>query len=335
MGNMQEALRLFQWGKESTRGTAVPATSQLAVVKLDIEPTDLMERPALARGLITMYPGNETVVARGAKWSTGQTPLTYEQLPNWCSMAIKGGVSPTGVGPYVYTYAHSLTADPAPDTWTLERRITDGSGPIDYEWAYALAQKLSFMFAENKMVMMSAEGFARRQQSSTLTAAQTMPTVGIPATADAKVYIDSVWGDLGTTQVTTQILAAQLDILSGLEPYHSLDARSDKDFVGYKLDPKKVGFDLKLTCAIAASGQFAAEKTAAEAGTLRAVRIQIPGSSSRDIKFNLLGKHEVPGLYKIGELGGLDVVEMHIVSSTDGTNDYSVVCTNNVASGPL
>ena len=327
MGTLEQ-LRVFQWGKEVTRGTAVAATSKIAVENIEFEPEDVLARPKLAKGLLHRNPGSETVITRGSRFRIPETPVVYDQLQHLLSMAVKGGVAATGADPYTWTFARSLTADPAPDSWTLERRLNDGSSQKDNEWAYALLSELRFIYQVDQPLRFSAAGFARRVQASTLTAALALPTIEIPPTPLAKIWIDSTWANLGTTQITGQVLRAEVTFRTGLKPIMTLDGRSDLDFTSYILDASEVGVDAEITMLVA--GQYDTEKTAAEAATLRAVRLEILGTQSRELELDMLLKHERGSLFSVGQQDGQDIVVMKFEDSDDGTNLFSAKAVNKI-----
>ena len=323
-----EGLRLFQWGRETTRGTAVPATSIIAVQDIDFAPEDEVVRPKLRKGLLHRNPGGEVVVKRGTTFSVAEGPVVFRQLQHWLSMSVRGGVTAVGAtAPYTWTFTRSLTADPSPDSWTFERRLSDGATSKDNRWSYGLLSQIAFSFAENEALQFSAQGFARRIQASTLTPALTMPVTEIPPAALAKVYIDDTWAARGTTQVTGQVLGATFTFHTGFKPLMSLDARADLDFTTHILDPGEVGFELELVMLVA--GQYDIEKAKAEAAALRAVRLEIV-SGSDSLKLDMLAKHEKGSLFKIDTKDGQDIVTMSLVDSDDGTNMFEAVVVNQV-----
>jgi len=328
------ALQTLQWGKETTRGTAVAATSKIAVEGIQFAADDEMARPRLAKGLLTSVPGDETVTRRGTTFSIPETPLVYDQHQHFLLGCVKGGVtsSPGTGAPETWTFLRSLTADPAPEARTLERRLSDGTNFIDNEWSYALFSQLRWIYAIDQPLRFAAEGFARRIQSSTLTAGQAMPTIAIPASPLAKIWIDATWAALGTTQITAQVLSADITFRSGLMPKWTLDGRTDLDWTTHILNPEAIGIDATIRMLIKAdSGQFATEKTAAAAGTLRAVRLEILGASSNEFELDMLLKHQVPEIQTIGSEDGQDIVEMKLVNSTDGTEMFSAKLVNQVS----
>lgn len=327
-------LRVFQWGKESTRGTLVPATSKLLVADVDFEEDGQVFHPPLVRGLVQRWKGGEIVVQRGTKFTIPESVAFYEQMPNWLSQSVKGAVAPTGVGPYVYTYTRDPTANPLLDSWTYERRLSDGTNFIDQEFGYAMLSSINWKSQQNQPVMFTAEGFARRQQTSTLTA-----SLSAPATPEAllgsssKLYIDTTWAGVGGTIVSGQIVSWDLAFNTGYMPIHLADGRSDLDFAGAVYGSENTYLTLKAQMLVKPnSGQYATEKTAAEAQTLRAVQIRCDGSTANlQVKFNMLVKHNMAGLIKIGEFEAQDLVEMELVESTDATNFFQVIVTNNIA----
>lgn len=326
-------LRLFQWGQEvdGTPGTAVAATSKLAVNDIKFTPLDAIARPKLAKGLVIDNPGNETPVTRGTRFSVPDSPVSYDQIHNWLGMAVSETPAATGVNPYTWTHVRDIAADPDINTRTLERRITDGANPIDNEWAYAFLESITFKYKPDQPLIFSADGFARRVQGSTLTGAQAFPTIEIPPSALAQVHIDSTWANLGVTLVSAQVLGAEVKFKTGYKPKMSLDGRSDLDFTTHLLDANAVGLDITLRMLIeASSGQFATEKAAAEATppTLRALRIRVLGTSSRELRLDMLCKHVPGSIQELGEEDGADVVEMKLTSATDGTNFFRVVTVN-------
>lgn len=327
-------LRTFQWAREAVNGTDLPATSKIAVVGIDFDDANVYERPQLAKGLMVRNPGNEVVVGRGASWSVEESPLHYEQLQNWASMAIKGAVAPTGAGPYVWSFARTLTADPNLDSFTFERRLSTGASNVDHAWHYAMARKLSFRGRRGSSVKFAAEGFARRRQLEAQTAALSMPTPEIVAFGNAKCYIDATFAGIGATQITNQLYGFSIDWMSGAEPQETAEGRADLDYSIDVIDGDKVGLDVELMLLLDPT-TYAAELLAAEAQTLRAVQIKVDnggaGAAARSIVWDMLLKYASAPV-KVDEQDGQDVVSAKLVDTTDGTNQFRLIVTNGVSS---
>lgn len=326
-------LDTYQWGLEgaSTPGTLVPATSKIAVETMSFRPLDLVVRPKLANAIMLDNPGNELVVMRGTEW-TAEGPVVFDQLQNWLTMLLKTITDPGGAAPATWQFTYDPTALNTIRTFTLERRGTDGTNPIDNEWGYACARSLRITGGENAPLRMTVEGFARRIQASTLTAGQALPVIEMPPTPLAKLWINPSWATLGTTQITGgQLIDFNILIKSGLKPLMSPEGQTDLDFRSHFRDRDEVGIEFEATMRIeASSGQYATEKTAAEAQSLRAVRLEVDGTSSRTIEIDFLAKHAAGSLFEWGSQDGIAIVTLRLVSASDLTNAFAVKVINTV-----
>ncbi len=320
----------FQWGIEATPGTLVAATSIVAVEDVAFTPEDTVEAPRTAQGLAIATPGQEYIPMRGTRFSVPDHAVFFEQLHDWFNMALGLDAAPTGTGPYVWAHIRDITAGYSPQTRTFERRRTDGTSPLDHEWGYAFLESLRFSSTIDNAVQMSAAGFARRVQSSTLTAAQSLPS-GLQTLLGelSKVYINDSWATLGTTQITAKILGWSWEFTTGLKPFRAADGRSDLDFSGVWLDPTAVGLNLELTAVM--DSLFTAEKAKAEAAALRAIRIQVDGDdATRQLQLDGLYKYNAGSIFEAGEQEGQDIVTLSLRQATDATNFAQAKVTNNI-----
>jgi hypothetical protein len=119
-------LTVYQGGPETTPGTAVAATRKFALESLDITATDSVYRPQITNGILLDNPGGETINSRGATW-VARGPVVYNELHRWASMVVGTLVTTGGASPYTHTFTKLATANPTLKSWTLERRISDGS----------------------------------------------------------------------------------------------------------------------------------------------------------------------------------------------------------------
>lgn len=332
MVNQLKPLTVYQWGQEATRGTAVAATSKM-LMAFEPEEEDAIERPNLALGYAIAHRGNEFHVMNGTKFTIPAFPLNYEQLPALLNMAVAIDAAPTGADPYTWTHTPSLTADPALAARTLERRLTGGGGNIDDEWAYAMLSELEISWEAGRPIMVSASGFARKRQDSTLTAAQTAPTPEHIPSHLLTAFIDDDWASLGGSQVLGQMLNGSWKIVTGLKPYSAADGRTDLDFSSHEFDPNIRLHTLNFRLLVKNSGQYSTERTAAEETppTVRAVRLRAAGTSSRQLTIDGLYTHERGSYQKIDEIDGQDVIDVSMIGTTDGTNHLSVELINKVA----
>lgn len=334
MPTFKPALAVVQSFREVTKGTSAAATNKIGFDKFTVDPIDEIHRPQLAKALFLGNRGNELAIRRGVNWAL-EGPLLFDQLQYWMDMAIKGGPTPVGAtDPYTWTATRNATADPALKSRTFEVRLTDGTTPSDWKFPYAMAQKLAISAAENAPLRYAINGFARRLATTTLTAGQALPSVSIPPMALSSLWIDALYANLGTTQILAQLLSWDWSIETGLFPVMTGDIRTDLDFTLDETNIDNIKIAANILLLATASGQWATEKTAAEAGTLRAVQLQADVGANRQLKIKSLMRYTAGSLFPDGEKEGLQTVLLKLEGSTDDTNFIELVAKNGKA-GPI
>lgn len=322
-------LEKVQWAREAVKGTDLPATSVMIVERFNPQGEAPVFRPRYASGLVLANRGGEQVISRGTRW-TAEGPLTFEQAQNLFSGAIENVASPTGLGPYVWTHTRNPANIPSLATFTFERREDDGATPIDHAFHYGLFESLELTFALNETWRYNATGVARRKQEEALTAALSLPTHEIVQTPGTEVYIDSTWATRGTTQILGQVLGGRVRFGSGAGARFTADGRADLDFAIDEYASSRVTMELELTMLL--GGHYATERAAAEALSLRAVQLHVPGTGNNDLVISGLLKHEKAELYDFDFDDEQVVYSMRLVGSTDNTNAWEAVVTNDVSS---
>lgn len=327
MADALDERTIYQFGKETVRGTAVAAAGKWAAERVEINETGQRRVPQLAKGLLTANRGDELATQFGSEIVIPDTDVHYEQLMPIFGPSIKGGVTSVGSDPYTWTYARSLTADPAPDTLTIERRLDDLASQDDIEVAYCLWSEIGFKYVENETLRFNARGFGRKQQSSTLTPALSMPTPELAPSAKSRVAIDADWASLGTGWLVGMTVGWDWRFQTGFMPRMTADARTDLDMTKHILVPSQVKGLLALTLLLDPT-TWAAERTAARAQSLRAIRIEVTGSSSRSLKLDGLFKHTKPNLIGVTQQDGQVLSTLEFETSTDGTNLVQAILVN-------
>jgi hypothetical protein len=324
-----DALSVYQVGVQSAFGTNVAATAKLAVPRIEFDETGARAVPPIARGLMIRNRGYETVTAFATAVSIPEAPVYYEQLQTYFNSFIKGGVTGTGGGaPYTWTFARSLTADPALKYLTLERRVKDFSTNEDVEVGDVVFNQMTFRYAERELLRFTAQGFGRKNDdTSTLTAGQSLPTPEFAASALSKVYIDDAWASLGGTQITTQVIGFEWSMHNGAMPYWTADARANLDYSVLVHNAEQMSMELRLTCLMDPT-RYATEKAKAQSQGLRAVRLQVSGTSSRDLKIDGLYKYAKPDILMLGSQDGQVIVVLELEEATDGTNFMQAIVVN-------
>lgn len=332
-----KALKTFQSGRESAKGTAVAATSRMMIEDMTFDPASeaIIRRPALLKGQMVANRGNELRVHNGFKWAIPETPVVFDQFMAYLAMALKGGVAPTGAGPYVWDYTPAVTALPAQDSRTFEIRQTDGATPSDWESPYCMLQHLEISGAVNDPIKFSANGFGRKLVTSTLT-----PAIAVPASivlapfALGLVKIDANFGALGTTTIAGQVLGFKFSMDTGLYGIDTADARADMDFTLDAIDVSKVKAQMEIVMLAIAGGQWATEKTAAEAGvggTLRAVDLDINVSASARLRLGGIWRYSDGSVFPDADREGQQIVTLKLESTSDDTNWIRAILTNNAS----
>lgn len=317
-------------GGVAAPGTAVAATSKIAIERLEWGDDDEnIYRPSIANGLLLRNRGRAVPVQHGTRFSFSDQPVVWEQLMHWLSMAVQGNAFPAFVAGspdlYRWTFTRVPTANPLPNTFTLERRFSNGEGgTIDQRASYAMLSKLGFTFARNEHLRMSGEGFARKFETNAITSALTLPDPQLGVSALSTIYVDSSWANLGNTLLSEQVVGWAYEFGTGFAPLYTAEGRANLDFTKAQPNASGVMSTLNLTLLLDPT-TYATEQAAAAAGDIRAVRILVTGPGGRSMTIDGLYQHTKPSLFKIGEQDGQDIVEIELEEATDETNFLQVV----------
>jgi len=317
-----EAGTIFQLGKETTRGTPVAATNRLLIDSLSVDPGAVTHKPTPAVGTLTRQ--GPTSITRKLAQLKAAGPLSFEQIGYFLGMGVKGAVAATGGPPlYTYTYNPDEISDPAPDTYTIERRLSDmlaTPGYDDIEMEYCFARQLTISGAEGEEAVwqIAADIVGRQVSSTTLT-----PAIGVPAVEEILVYktslyIDNTWAALGGTQISGQLLDFTLTYDTGLKELFCPDGNlyfSRYTFAGAPGRSKGASLDLTMLV----DTQMVAERTKAQAGATRFVRLKATGSSSREVALDMAVQHESGDIAEVGAKDGLHIVSMKLMPIYDAT----------------
>lgn len=201
-------LRQLQIGKETTLGTTVAATTFLRMegsIKDESKPDYPKEDLGYIRGVGRSFVAKEdgTVEIKG-------TPCTFEQLPYFCNMGIKGvTASADGAGSgKIYPYPFPTNSVLTPFTYSL--RHGDNQQ----------AELLTALFAEEITIKGEAEkpwtidaklrGWPRGP--ITFTGSLAIPSVEEAIFGLSGLYIDEPGGTIGTTQITDGFRGFELKI---------------------------------------------------------------------------------------------------------------------------
>lgn len=216
MGTNEKILQKVQAGLESSRGVNVAATRKV-YAQLTSKYARALQKYADSSG--TYHARRRPSYARAKPSHTAVDIATFEDLPWWLQMALKGGV--TGVGDagapqaYLYTFNPTITAD---DLKSATFEFNESGNP--YESAQMMATKLTMrMDSDNDNEpcwMIDLDLMARDWETTTFTPALVDRSTEPILARGTKLFIDNAAGTIGTTQVNGALISASAVIQNNL-----------------------------------------------------------------------------------------------------------------------
>jgi hypothetical protein len=216
-----------QFGKETTRGTAVAADtillSQIPAIGSDRKPIfpreDVGINTPAVRSFIHQYLYQNTLTTENGY---------YQQLPALFGCGLKGGITAaaatSGQGDYVWPFTPSLVSGTsnAQDTLTIEL----GDDTQFFEAEYAMFERIRIsgnvaQGADASPVTIEADFFARQLTPTTATGSIALPSAEPINAKLARFYLDSAWSGVGTTEKTNILRSFDIEIITGLHPKFS------------------------------------------------------------------------------------------------------------------
>ena len=212
---MSLALRRIQVGLETVRGTPV-AADKILVGAITLTPhLELNEPEDEERNSLALTHQSEIV----GQWTTMRFDANcrFQQIIDLLAMTLQGGVTPTtpggGTNSRLWTFTPTLDALNVQDSYTFEV----GDSQQEYECGFVVGESMELTYEFNQPIKISASLFGEYLAKSTFTGSLTIPTLESAITAKTKLYIDSSWANLGTTQVTGTLGSARITLPSGLQ----------------------------------------------------------------------------------------------------------------------
>ena len=265
------ALRVAQYGIETTWGTAVVATRKmmgLSDVKFK-EKNKTIVTPVTG----TYAPGTTAALVGQSGEVTVSGVATYEELIWYFDSLFSKVTAPTGTGPYVYAYAAPTSADATPRLFTVEFGTT---GAL-YKAAGALTSKFKISGAAQDYWKFQADYMAKSIATLTSLAALSDNTVTSINAMDTACYIDDWGGTIGTTAITGTLIDFDLEVTTG---------RHLKQFVGDGVNPTNWGdkqWQGTLTTTLEFNSTAKAYLDALIGGTLTQRQIRLKATSGTSI----------------------------------------------------
>lgn len=216
-------LRKIQYGKETTKGTAVAATRLLPVanppIAADRKPTYPREDVGVLADASRSYISGRLVRDK-LKWDSAY----FQALPLLLSCGIKGNITASeqtaGQGDYLWGFTPNMVGTSnAQDSVTLER----GDNAFMVETEYCMFDKLKFsgevnQDGEDSVMKIEADYFGRQNSVTAFTGAIAIPTLTPINTKLTRLYINPSWATVGATEKTLTLRAYDIEIMTGLHP---------------------------------------------------------------------------------------------------------------------
>lgn len=251
MGTNERIRELNQAGLETTRGTDAAATRKVYAVidKSYNRPiTEFTDRSGT-------YAGRRRVAyGRPQIGFTASDIATYEDLPWWFQMALKGGVSGVtdgGTPPaYTYTFVPSLSTD---DLKSMTLEFNESGNPYQSTQVMVNSWTIRIDPDNEGGWMFDAELLGRDWTTTTYTPAIADRTTEVVRAPGTKMYLDTA--TLGSTQLTAHLISASI---TGNNNIHmKAFAEDDQTWAANKIGRGLRSFDAQFTLEFDGDTQFA------------------------------------------------------------------------------
>ncbi len=290
---MATILGKVQIGKESAlaHGTGVAATVLLPI-KQKAMPIDRKVTPIDHDIGANVEVVDNLVQGRLVKDTLSWDQGAFQLFPYLLSAFSKGGVTPveqtTDQDDFLWDHEPALdSSDNEQDSFTIER----GDNIQAYEHNYCMFERIKISSQVNQdggenSVKIDADYFARENVASAFTGSLSPLALTYMNGKLSQVFLDTLWADLGDTELAGLLRSWDLEILSGLHPV--FNGGSVETFGSH--EQGVISFMLNLTLQRSAL----TETLRAAVGQTRAARLTITGpvinsGENHKLNFDLFG----------------------------------------------
>ena len=226
-------LRKLQLGKQTVWGTAVAATAVLR----NIEDAEVVfETGAEMIGELGFNVPGVALLKRRQSSGSFEMLASYEQIL-YVLHGLMGTVSPTGSGPYTWTYTLPASTAVTPQIYTLEY----GMSGAEYRLADVLISKAKFSTEAGEPLKVESDFIAGGIPSPLSMTSLSVTSVNTINSVGASVYLDALDGTPGTTALQGTLISFELEV----DPKRHIKIFVD-DATGYGDDAWDVSGSLML-----------------------------------------------------------------------------------------
>ena len=319
---MTTAFRRIQAGKEASRGTGV-AADKVIIGTLTVTPSVQYHRPVDERNSLAEFH-RSVAVAQGTRMRF-EGDATYEQLIDWLSMSVKGGITPATVESTgrTWTFTPNTSAKNVQDSYTFEY----GDDVQMWDAAFSLCENLELGITLGEVVQIRADMFAKFAAKSSFTGSlnEIVPTEIVAN--HLRVYIDDTWAKLGDTQVAELVTGAMVKLPTGIAASKRADGALD--FSAVSESKTHLELDIDMLSSTAGITEYDAYVANAD----RAIRLELTGgiavgTTPFKLTIDCFGRYvSEPELF--GDYDGENMIRMSLHSHEDVSgNHFSMAVTN-------
>jgi hypothetical protein len=293
-----------------------------------------------------VYPDNAVglkIASRGgqvhSKLVTGtiNIPNFYFQLaPALFSCGVAGSITPAEQTPsqndYLYAFAPSLTAIDTPDSMTVE--CGDNSQAHEFGGGVFMSYTIAGEVGSDggaAAITCDAEYFGDELTDVSFTGSLSLPTE-TPCIANlVRLYKDSAWAGVGTTELTSTLRGFEISIVSGQHPKFFGSANKTYDAIGQDAWIVMLTLDLERgTNSLAIQDDFQADPHGVKAYRLKIEGPQLGTGDTHSIIFDMLGD---PQSFEpiATDIDGNNIDRVVLLGVTDDTNAWDLNVTTNVS----
>lgn len=322
-----------QIGKETTSGTAVASTSILRFENGFLDDQREVVHVPENVGYLSKVNRTNTPKLLGNLNMSGTA--TFEQICYVLESSIKTvSAESDGIGSgKIRTYPAETTAANTIATYTLE----GGDNQQAYEMEYAFAKSWTLSGAGGNSLQLSADWYGRQVQKTTFTAGLSLPSVDEINFGEGKLFIDSVSGTMGTTQINNTWLDFSLKYNSGFQ--EQFTGTGQKYFSHIEHTGPEITLDLTLehdTNSVSLFDAFQEETPYQVRMLFEGPALTTAGTtySKKTLRIDLVGKVEKWGTPKNDN--GVNTIPVTLRCAYDGTcaKFFEMVVVNQLATLP-
>ncbi len=290
------------------------------------EPIISRYNPQLQRNSFTAF--YETVLTEVHSELKGlKAPASFETLVNWLSYGAKGSVTPTGAGPYTWTFLPSTTVD---DLQGLGAEVGNDTAVYHIAGNY-LQQMVLDIKRGNEAAMLTCDFIGTEPlQMGAKTPGLTRTGLNLLNPAYGSTWIDNSYGAIGTTAFN-DITEAKITLKNGFEPLYFLNGQLS--FTGVARPSRYL--EVELTQWYDSTSELNNALNTVGNGQERVLKLQVTGGPSNTYSYELDATLYWDSVaFAVDKATYMAKFTGRTVYDTTFGNDWQMVLTNGLQTAP-